>query len=184
MKGIYIILIAALLTGCGTTSPFTYHVKPTPLKNSETKYSIGNIDVNLTLGHGAIAGDKTFASDSQLKKQFTQYIKKHLQEKGLLAKSKASASARIDVVVNYKRTFNYGGKSLNKPQISHQIEINRNKEKLASMYKPVYTTKYGYLKDIAVNLEISAFSRDAEDEPEDIELVSKLIADDIANAGS
>ena len=96
------LLAVSLLTGCGATSPFTYHVKPTPLKNSETKYSLGNIDVNLTLGHGAIAGDKTFASDSQLKKQFTQYIKKHLQEKGLLAKSKTSASARIDVVVNYK----------------------------------------------------------------------------------
>lgn len=61
MKGIYIILIAALLTGCGSTSPYTYYVKPTPLKENKTNYYLGDIDVNLKLGHGAIIGDKSFS---------------------------------------------------------------------------------------------------------------------------
>lgn len=107
-----------------------------------------------------------------------------MKEKGLLANSKSGAGATVDVTLQYTRTFNYGGKSLNKPKVSHRIVINKNNQKLASASQLNYTTKYGYLKDAAVNLEIASFNRDAEDEPEDIELIAKLIAEDIANAGS
>jgi hypothetical protein len=184
MKKIYTLFIALLLTGCGSTSPFTYHVKPTPLKGNETNYVLGKVNVNLSLGHGAIPGDKSFATSSQLKKQFTSFLQKHLKDKGVLASSKSGAGAVVNVTVDYTRTFNHGGKSLNKPRVSHSIEIIRDESKLASLRQNNYTTKYGYLKDAAVNLEIATFNRDAEDEPEDIELIAELIAEDIANAGS
>lgn len=184
MNKFYIILIAVLLTGCGSGPSYTYFVKPTPLKENTTKYYLGKIDVNLTLGHGAIVGDKTFATQSMVTKQFKIFFIKHLKEEGVFAKSKSSADAIVNVTVDYKRTYNYGGKSLNKPTVSHSIEIIQNKLKVASLSHGNYTTRHGYLKDLAVNIEIASFNWDEEDEPEDIELVAKLIAGDIAKAGS
>ncbi len=183
MKKTYMVLIAVLLAGCSSDSLYTYYVKPTPLKNNGTNYFLGKVQVNLTLGHGAILGDKSFASSSQMKKQFTSFLQKHMKKKGLLSKSKNNAVV-VNVTLDYTRIFNYGGKSLNKPQISHTIEMVRGKERLASSRLVNYTTKYGYFKDMAVNLEIAAFSWDAEDELEDIEFIAKLIVEDIANAGS
>lgn len=84
----------------------------------------------------------------------------------------------------YLITFNSGGKALNKPQVSHSVVISENETKLASFTSSKYTTKYAYFEDAAVNIEIAAFLWDSEDEPRDIELISKLIVEDLANIGS
>lgn len=84
----------------------------------------------------------------------------------------------------YLITFNSGGEALNKPQVSHSLAISQNEAKLASFASKKYTTKYAYFEDAAVNIEIAAFLWDSEDEPRDIELISKLIVEDLANIGS
>lgn len=182
MKIVVMMILAMTLSAC-SSSPYNYHVEPTPIKKQKTSYKIANVDVNLTLGHGAIAGDDTFADKATLQKQFKQYLEAGLSEKGLLAKNGQDA-LDVSVIIDYKRTFNSGGKALNKPQVSHRVVIHNDKDKLASFAKSRYTTKYAYFEDIAVSLEISAFSWNQEDEPRDIELISQMIVEDLINAGS
>ncbi len=182
MKKLLMTLVIVSIWGCAS-SPEQYHVEPTPLKKGESKYTIDNIAVNLTLGHGAIEGDDSFASQEQLQQQFYNYIKQSMKDKDIFVTDKHNSDADVTVNIQYLRNFNRGGKSLNKPEISHQIVVSKNGEKLASTSHESYTTKYSYLKDIAVNAEISMFSWDAEDEPKDVKLVSELIVEDIFNLG-
>ncbi|KJY83089.1 hypothetical protein TW81_08735 [Vibrio galatheae] len=182
MKRTIVIALAVFLAACAS-SPYQYYVKPTPIKKQQTVYKVDEINVNLTLGHGAIPGDNSFAGKSELQKQFKKYLESSLLEKGLLAQNEQDA-LDVSVTVDYKRNFNHGGKALNKPEVSHSVTIHNEKEKLAGFSKAGYTTKYAYFDEIAVNLEISTFNWDQEDEPRDIELISKQIVDDIVNAGS
>ncbi|MCK6264251.1 hypothetical protein KP803_13300 [Vibrio sp. ZSDE26] len=181
MKKILIPVLAVLLSACAS-SPYTYHVEPTPLKKKETTYNIAEVNVNLTLGHGANASNERFATQEEVQQQFKKYLVRNLDEEGVLAKNSDEA---VDVIVNidYVRTFNHGGESLNKPEVSHSVTISSDSTKLASFAQPKYTTKYGTFEEIAVNLEITASSWDEEDEPKDIEWISKFIAKDIANVG-
>ncbi|CZF87029.1 hypothetical protein [Grimontia marina] len=181
MKKVVTILLALFLSACAS-SPYQYYVNPTPIKKQQTAYKFDNIDVNLTLGHGAIPGDEVFADEKELEKQFMKYLEASLSKKGLLDKNGDDA-LDVSVTIDYKRTFNIGGKALNKPEVSHRVVIHNDKEELAGFSKSKYTTKYGYLDDIAVNIEISAFSWDQDDEPRDIELISQLIVEDLVNAG-
>ncbi len=112
-----------------------------------------------------------------------QYLESSLQEKGLLA-GKSQDALTININIDYRRNFNYGGKSLNKPKVSHQVVVTDKGTTLASFGSQNYTTKYSYFQDAAVNLEISAFSWDQEDEPKDVELISNLIIENLANLGS
>ena len=45
------------------------------------------------------------------------------------------------------------------------------------------TTKYSYFKEMAVLAEIAAFRWDAQDEPTDIDLISKTLVDEIKDIG-
>lgn len=179
----FLIFIAFVVVGC-SSSPYTYHEKPTPLKKGQTSYYLKEISVNLTLGHGAISGDDTFSNKEEMTKQFENSLNLALKEKGILATSSSNADADIEVIIDYKRNFNYGGKALNKPHLSHQVNIYNGSKKLASFGVSKYTTKYSYLKDLAVNIEISAFKWGADDELQDIELISKTIVDDLAKVGN
>ena len=40
-----------------------------------------------------------------------------------------------------------------------------------------------YFNDLAVNLQIGTYQRDAEDEPEDIELIAKTLVEEISEIG-
>ena len=165
MKKITLVIFVLALGGCASNS-YVYHIEPTQLKSNKTKYHINSVAVSLEQGHGAIPGDKSFATQTQLKKQFENSLIVHMKEKEIYTSTIDNQGVSVDVIINYKRTFNYGGKSLNKPSVSHSVMVSDNKkQKLASFSQGVYTTNFGSFKDVAVNLEISAFSWDAEDEP-------------------
>lgn len=181
MKGIITISLILLLSACAS-SPYTYHVKPTPIEKQKTLYKISQVSVELTLGHGAIDGDSTFATEKELKEQFRRYLESNLAEKGLLA-TDSSDSLAVSIDIKYKRKFNVGGKTLSKPEVSHSVVIRDSEKSLASFSKQRYTTKYAYFEDLAVNMEIIAFSWDEEDEPRDVELIAQLIIDDLVEVG-
>ena len=184
MKKITLLILALVLGGCAS-SPYVYHIEPTQLKSNQTKYNINSVVINLALGHGAIPGDKSFATQEELKKQFENYLIAYMKEKGIYAPISDNQGISVDIKVNYKRNFNYGGKALNKPHVSHSVIVSDNKQqKLASFSDGNYTTNHGTFKDVAVNLEIAAFSWDAEDEPKDIKLISKLIVNELADLGA
>ncbi|ODS22446.1 hypothetical protein AB835_14090 [Candidatus Endobugula sertula] len=86
-------------------------------------------------------------------------------------------------LLTMKDGFNWGGKALNKPEVSFTAKVTKNGQLLASFGESKFTTKYGSFKDIAVNAQIAAFKWGAEDEPKDIELISKTIVDDVYNVG-
>lgn len=72
---------------------------------------------------------------------------------------------------------------MNKPAFSYEVNINKGEILLASYAVKNQTTKYGGFTDAAVNLQISAFKWDAEDEPRDINLIAKTITEEIAEIG-
>ena len=87
--------------------------------------------------------------------------------------------------MNYTRTYNYGGNALNKPEFFYTVKVlNNHNELLATFTVPRSTTKYDTFKDMAVNMEIAAFKWDAEDEPQDIELISKTLVKELSQLGS
>ncbi|MCY7295196.1 hypothetical protein [Alteromonas sp. a30] len=181
MKTVIAITLAVLLSACAS-SPYTYHVEPTPILKQKTPYKVSQVSVNLTLGHGAIEGDTTFANKTELESQFRNYLEASLKEKGLLA-AENTEGLSVSFSIDFKRRFHLGGGALGKPEVSHSVVIQDGDKALASFGKRNYTTKYAYLEDLAVNLEIAAFSWDQEDEPRDIELISKLIVEELINAG-
>lgn len=184
MKKTIPFLLALTLAGCAS-SPYIYHVEPTQLQSNQTKYNINSVIVNLELGHGAIPSDESFATQEQLKKQFEIALIAQMKEKGIYSTKIDDTGFSVDLSINYKRNFNYGGKALNKPSVSHSVIILDNThKKIASFSQGNYTTNYGTLGDVAVNIEIAAFSWGAEDEPKDVELISKEIVEDLANLGS
>ena len=184
MKKTILFILALTLAGC-TSRPYVYHVEPTQLQSNQTKYNINSVVVNLVLGHGAIPGDDSFATQEQLKKQFEKFLIVHMKEKGIYTTKMDDTGFSINLTIDYNRTFNYGGKALNKPNVSHSvIVVDGKQQKLASFSQKNYTTTYGTFGDVAVNVEIAAFSWDAEDEPKDIDLISKSIVKDLADLGS
>ena len=183
MKLLFSLIMAVVLTGCAS-DPYVYYVKPTPLKSNQTKYFLKDVKVTLKLGHGAIPGDKTFASQEKLLGQFKKYLVKHLKKHNILAKKSSTETPNVEIYIDYTRRFNYGGKALNKPEVSHKVIVSNKSGKIASFALNNYTTKYAYFEDTAVNLQIALFTWDAEDEVKDVELISEMLAEDLANLGS
>ncbi|WNJ95691.1 hypothetical protein RND59_00780 [Vibrio ruber] len=114
------------LFGCSSGSRYNYYVDPVPITKGVTKYKLGTVKVNLTLGHGAIEGDTTFASEDVLNQEFFGYIQKYMQEQGILAAPESQESPTVDITIDYKRTFNIGGKALRKPEISHHVVVSQD----------------------------------------------------------
>lgn len=181
IKKIIVFTGVLFLIGCAN-SPYKYYVEPTPIKQGITKYSLGDVTVNLTLGHGAIDGDNTFVSQEMLRKQFVEALQKNLKSNELLADTNNSEFT-VNVTIDYLRKFNHGGKALNKPEVSHFVMIQKSENKLVSFNASNYTTRYGYLKNTMVNAEIATFNWDAEDEPKDVNLIAELIVKNILELG-
>ena len=182
MKNTLLLALALVLVGC-SSSPYVYHVKPTQLQSNETKYAINSVVVNLELGHGAIPGDETFATQEQLVEQFTASLTTHMKDKGIYVTEKDNSQFLVDFEIDFVRTFNYGGKALNKPKISHRVSVSDNTQSLASFSRNDYTTSYGTFGDTAVSLEILASSWDEEDEPQDVDRISEYLIKDLAELG-
>ena len=172
-------LIALIFTGCGG-SMYRYDVNPTPLKKGQTKYVLHNVNLALSHGHGRNLGNNTFASEEELKKSFESFITQSLKEKDLFAEN----GFKLDIDLNYTRKYNYGGNALNKPEFFYTVKVlDTNNKLLASFSIPKSTTKYSYFNEIAVNTEIGLFKWNAEDEPQDIELISKTLVKELNELG-
>lgn len=175
------VLMLVLLAGC--SSKYNYHVEPTPLKEGVTKYSIDRVTVNLTFGHGNL-NDERFENQEQLTESFRKALIKNFKEQNLLAENKESADALVQINVDYKRVFTIGGKALSKPEVSFNVNVYSKKDvNLADFSTKNFTTSYGTLGDLAVNLEIGAFKWDKQDELKDVNLISKIITTDLAGLG-
>ncbi|WP_375723216.1 hypothetical protein LXN10_11845 [Arcobacter sp. KX21116] len=175
------IFILIGLTGCGS-SMYNYNVEPTPIKQGKAKYTLKDFNLTLEHGHGRNIQNKTFINENELKKSFEMFINQELEKQSLKGNEK---DYKISVTMNYTRVYNYGGNALNKPQFYYTVYVYNTQDKLlASFAIPNSTTKYGYFKDIAVNLQIGTFQRKAEDEPEDIELISKTLVEELSKLGN
>ena len=181
-RSILVAFAVLFLTAC-SSSPYQYHVEPTALVKGKTQYVLGDVTVKLTLGHGGKPNDERFASEETLTQSVKDYLTTELQNKKILALDSVNADAVLNVSIDYERRFNYGGNALNKPHVSFIAKITKDEQLLASFGESGFTTKYGSFKDIAVNAQIASFTWGAEDEPKDIELISKMIVDDVYQLG-
>lgn len=172
-------LIALIFTGCGG-SMYHYDVNPTPLKKGQTKYVLNNVTLALDHGHGRNLGNKTFANEEELKKSFEAFITQSLKEKDLFADN----GFKLDIDLNYTRTYNYGGNALNKPQFFYTVKVlDTSNKPVASFSIPKSTTKYSYFQEIAVNMQIGLYNWKAENEPQDIEHISKTLVKELNELG-
>ncbi|MDR1285814.1 MAG: hypothetical protein LBJ88_06410 [Campylobacteraceae bacterium] len=175
-KGFLACLMLLFFTGCG--SKVTYTIKPTPLEHGKSTYVINELNLHL-IEQGKDITNLTYLTQEQLAESFKHNIASQLKEQGIYGNEYI-----VNIDIFYNRVFNIGGNKLNKPKFKYDIRIlNKNNELLASYTIPLSTTKYSYFKEIAVNTEISTFNRDVEDEPEDVELISKTIAKEIKEIG-
>ena len=177
------ILIAAftalVFSGCGS-SMYHYNVKPTPIKKGQAKFVLNKLDLKLEHGQGRNLQNRTFITEQELKKSFEFFITKALKEQVLFD----DKGFKLDIDLDYTRTYNYGGNALNKPEFWYTVTVkNNDNEKLASFSIPRSTTKYSYFKDIAVNMEIGLFKWQADDEPQDIELISQTLVKELSKLG-
>jgi hypothetical protein len=162
--------------GCG--SNVYYQVKPTPLKQGKSTYTIDKFELRLEEPNKDIT-NPTYLTQEQLAESFREKITNQLKKQGIYGDE-----YNIDIKMGYSRVFNIGGNKLVKPQFKYNIQIlNKNNEPLAFYGIPLSTTEYSYFKELAVSTEIITFTRDAEDEPEDIELISKTIVREIKEIG-
>lgn len=176
--------VALGLSGCAS-SPYTYHVEPTPLVAGQSKYVLGNVDVKLTEHFPREAPvDNPYINEDELTHEFVKALQKHMAEQNILASSVDSADGEININVDFQRNHSIYSGALAKPAISHTIEIVKDSAKLATTAsRGQYTTKYAYFQDTLVNAEISVGTWDEEDEPKDVDLISDLIVQEVAEVG-
>jgi len=170
--------VASFASVCGAAA-----AKDTPLKRGASHYYINPPVVNLTLGHGAIPGDTTFLDQEGLANEFHEFLIKSFSEKKIVAETADDADGSVDVELNYTRTFNWGGKALNKPTFRYKVTITKAGDVLASYATSEATTTYGYFKDFPVNAQIGAFKWGVEDEPRDVALIAEIIAREVVKIG-
>ncbi|WP_020209916.1 hypothetical protein [Gilvimarinus chinensis] len=178
MRICLLMLFASLMVACASAPKYQYAVEPTPLKAESTQYAIESVEVNLILGHGAREGDTRFNTEAKITETFTQALTQALQEYGALADAEA-ADADLNIVVDFVRKYNTGGKALNTPQVSHKVIASRGEQELAVFGLESYTLEYG----IYDQMKIAGFKRGNDEELADIKRLAQLMADDIVQMG-
>jgi len=175
-----LLAIVISMSGC-SSSMYHYAVKPTPIKEGDSKYVIRNIDLKLEHGEGRNLENKTFKTDEELKNSFKSFIEQALKNESMLGNNE---DFKVDISINYKRTYSYGGNALSKPKFDYVVKIYSADNKLLANFSiPKSTTKYSMFKELAVNAEIIIFKWDAEDEPQDIELISNTLVRELSELG-
>lgn len=178
---IFSLILSILILGC--SSRYTYYEKPISIKKGVTKYYLKDPVVVLTLGHGAIPGDKTFASQEELTAQFKKSLTQYLSNQKILAASQADSYADLEIKIEFERIYNYGGKALNKPILYYWFGIKKDGKLLVSYNSEKGFINYGRIKEMAVMAKIIAFQRDAEAELDDVKFISEKISEQIADIG-
>ena len=179
VKILFLIVLGAFFVGCG--GRYKYNVEPTPIQKGVAKYIVSDFNLTLINQPTRYEHNTNYKNESELRDEFVEFINKHLKEQGILGDEN---SFKIKIQMDYERWFNWGGKALNKPHFRYSVKIYDNDDRLLVSYSiPVSTTKYSYFKEIAVLAEIAAFRWDAEDEPTDIDLISKTLVDEIKDIG-
>lgn len=174
----FLIMSCLLLASCGS-SP-TKQAAPLGFKAGAAQFQLLPTKVTLHHGLGAPEDSTLFASEDDVQATLHKDIEASMQELNLL---ESSSELSVEFVVSYTRIYNHGGKSLNKPRISYVTNLFKNGASIGSFSSGEFTTKYAYLKEIAVNAEIAAFKWGAEDEPRDLAIVASVIAKDLSRVG-
>ncbi len=179
LKRILLFIICTItLVGCSATS-FKYVDKSVPVKKGVTKYHLEEVNVTLKLGTNGEGkeNDTVYASQDELKEQFSNGLKKYLGKYNLLGSN--SESLAISASFDFTRNFNFGGKALNIPTFSHEITIKKGNTKVATYNWSNYVIDYNTLR----NLKIASFLSDADDEKKDIDLICEEIIEDLSKFG-
>ncbi|UTF61717.1 hypothetical protein [Gilvimarinus sp. DA14] len=178
MRICMLMLFALFMVACSSAPKYQYTLEPTPLKAESTQYAIESVEVNLILGHGARDGDTRFNTEAKITEVFTQALSEELQARGALADG-ATADADLNIVVDFVREYNTGGKALNTPKVSHKVIASRGEQELAVFGLESYTLDYG----IYDQMKIAGFQRGSEEELADVKRLAQLMADDIVQMG-
>jgi hypothetical protein len=184
MKKMYLVIIglAFLLNGCGG-SKYNYTVTPTPLKAKKTTYKLRTFNFTYAEGRYATPNNKEYMSEKQLKEYFKTKIIEHLKKNNIYSQ-KENNSFYIDINLEYIRNYYWGGVSLMKPHFKHTVKIfNSSNQEVAISTISYSEPKYAYFKEGIVSAQILAGLRRQGGEIEDINLITKLLVNDLAEAG-
>lgn len=175
---ILFIAVVISMSGC---SKYNYYVEPTPIVQGKSKYIVQNVSLNLTNNGNKNNENKTFKNEKELQKSFKKFIINELEKKSMLG---SEDSYKVDIRINYKRIYTYGGNALAKPEFDYTVKVyNMSNDLLADFTIPKSTTNFGMLKEAAITIEMALMQWDAEDEPQDIEVVSKVLVRDLSELG-
>lgn len=171
--------ILCLVFAACSTNP-KQSIPPIGFKAGTAKFNLLSTELQLNHGHGAPDDITIFASQDEMQKTFDGYVRAKMNESQLMA---PQSNFTIEILANYHRVYNIGGKALNKPRISYTTKIYKDGTLVRTRESGTFTTKFAGLKDAAVNLEIAAFKWDREDEPKDLEVLASVIISDLKNIG-
>lgn len=182
-KYIVLALMALFLVGCAST-PYNYHQEPSPLKPSQSRYHIQDLDITVSANRDIDEATLSrFSSREELKALFHEQLVAKLKERGIYAESIDKSDANLNITLHYTRNHIPLGAALAKPEFSHEVTVEKDGNLLLDYNLSRYTTKYSYLKDGLVNLKIATLMWGPDNEWEDLDLVAKVLADDIENFG-
>lgn len=175
--------LSLLLTGCAST-PYNYHQEPSPLKPSQSRYYIQDLDMTVSANRDVDKATLSrFAPRDELKALFQERLVSELKERGIYADSIENADADLNITLHYTRNHIPLGAALAKPEFSHELTVEKDGKLLLDYNLSRYTTKYSYLKDGLVNLKIATLMWGPDNESEDLDVVAKALADDIERFG-
>jgi len=166
----------------GCASMYNYSVSPTPIEKNKSKYVLRNFVLKLENSiYKQNDKNETFKSQSELEESFRLFIEKELSTKMMLDNKNGFL---VDIEMLFKRIFFVGGNALSKAQFSYIVKAyNKNDELLADFEVSNSTVNYGYLKDKLVTMQMAAFSWNAKNEPQEIELISRTLVEELAKMG-
>lgn len=182
MKPVIAVWLFGVLAGCATT-PYEYHVEPTPIEKGVTTYRLQSLDVDLQNGRNERPVRGPHVTEDVLNEQFREDIRTHLADRGLLASEGDENVVALDIDIHYQRRFVWTTSALVRPWISHEVEIKRDGKVLASTTSRTYTTSYHLFKDAFREIGILFLMSGPEDEREDVALVSEVLVRDLAELG-